>query len=321
MAVNPAYAGIAIGFRWERKPGYKSMQLRAEADTIPLPDGTIPPIITPAEREQILRQFELNKQTSERNSKFPEVGIMKGRVKCGTCGKSCHISHPVIRGNRIFSYQCRFMDSLVKHTAPTVLVNLVDDAAWALAVEHIKNPQLILERVEQIMNTQLEPEHIERLNAQLLDVTERLKKLMEFVLEATDEDVITMVKEKRQQLEKEKRDIERLLLINLQDKEKEEHVRLELEKFVGWCDTIRPFVDDPDYEITIQEKRQAVAILGIVATIHPSDHKPRYKVEIAPTYIMAALEESGFVQAPVSKGEVATQFSPGSPQFCWSRTG
>lgn len=321
MAVNPAYAGIAIGFRWERKPGKKAMQLRAEEDTIPLPDGTIPPIITPEEREQILRQFELNKQTAVRNSKFPDVGIMKGRVRCGTCGHSCHISHPVIRGKRIFSYQCRFMDSLVKHTAPTVLLSLVDNAAWALAVEHIKNPQLILTRVEQIMSTKLEPEHIERLNAQLSDVTDRLKKLMEFALEATDEDVITMVKEKRMVLEKEKRDIERLLLINLQDKEKEEHVRLELEKFVCWCETIRPFIDDPDYEITIQEKRQAVAILGIVATIYPSDHDPRYKVEIAPTYIMNALEESGFVQAPVKNGEVATPFSPGSRQFWPWRTG
>lgn len=169
MSVKPAYAGIAIGFRWERKPGAKSMTLRAEEDTILLPEGTIPPIITPAERDQILRQFELNKQASQCNSKYPDVGIMKGRVKCGTCGKSCYICHPTIRGKEVFSYQCRYMDSLVKHTTPTVVVHLLDDAAWALATEHIKNPQLILDRVEQIMSSQLDQEHIDRLNAQLVN--------------------------------------------------------------------------------------------------------------------------------------------------------
>lgn len=310
MSVKPAYAGIAIGFRWERKPGAKSMTLRAEEDTIPLPEGTIPPIITPAERDQILCQFELNKQTSQRNSKYPDVGIMKGRVKCGTCGKSCYICHPTIRGKEVFSYQCRYMDSLVKHTTPTMVVHLLDDAAWALATKHIKNPQLILDRVEQIMSSQLDQEHINRLNAQLADVTQRLKKLVQFALDATDDDVLTMVKEKRLAMETEKRSIERLLLINLQDKDKEEHVQLELEKFVGWCDSVRPYIDDPDCEISVQEKRQALAILGIVATIYPSDHDPRYTVEIAPTYIMEALKESGFVQTPTPKGEVVTPVSP-----------
>lgn len=133
---------------------------------------------------------------------------------------------------------------------------------------------------------------------------------MEFALDATDDDVLAMVKEKRLAMETEKRSIERLLLINLQDKDKEEYVRHELEKFVGWCDSVRPYIGDPDCEISVQEKRQALAILGIVATIYPSDHDPRYTIEIAPTYIMDALKEPGFVQSPTPKGEVATSVSP-----------
>ncbi len=303
MALNPAYAGIAIGFRWEKKEGAKSMKLRAEEGTILLPEGTIPPMITVAEREKILRQFEINKETSARNSKFPEVGMMKGRVRCGTCGRSCYITHPVVRGKPTFSYKCRPQDQVQKHRMPTILVKLVDKAAWEVALTHIKTPQLVLDRVEQIMNTQLDQEHIDRLNLSLLDVTQRLKKLMEFALDATDEDMLAMAKEKRLHLEKEKRDIERLLLLNVQDKEKEERVRLELTKFAQWCDSVRPFLQDPEYEISIQEKRQAVAILGITATIYPSDHDPRYLVELAPTYIIEALVESGF-QAQLASAQV-----------------
>jgi DNA invertase Pin-like site-specific DNA recombinase len=311
MALNPAYAGIAIAFLWKKVDGKSSMRLRAPEETFLLPEGTIPPIITPEEREQILRQFELNKQTAARNSKYPDVGIMKGRVKCGICGKSCHISHPFLRGRRIFSYQCRIQDQLVKHTAATVAVHLVDDAAWELAVKHIKNPDLTLERVKRIMNTALDQEHIDRLNAQLADVTQRLKKLMEFVLDATDEDMIAMAKERRQHLEKEKRDIERLLLLNLQDKDKEEHVQKELNMFVAWCDSVRPFLDDPEYEISVHEKRQAIAILGIVATIYPSNHDPRYTIDVAPTYVMESLIESGFQAQLESAAQVGSQCSPG----------
>ena len=70
--------------------------------------------------------------------------------------------------------------------------------AWQLAVTHIKNPELVLERVNQIMKTELDQEHIDRLNEQLLDVTQRLKKLMQFAMDTTDDDVIAMAKEKRQ---------------------------------------------------------------------------------------------------------------------------
>ncbi len=106
--------------------------------------------------------------------------------------------------------------------------------------------------------------------------------------------MITMAKEKRQQLEREKRDIERLLLVNLQDKEKEEHIRNELEKFIAWSDSVRPFLDDPGYEISVREKRQALSILGITATIYPHNHDPRYTVDVGPTYIMQALVDSGY---------------------------
>ena len=294
MVTNPAYAGIAIAFRWESVPGKSSRRLRNPEETFVLPEGTIPPFITQAEREQIMRQFELNKQSSERNAKFPEVGIMRGRVRCGICGLACYISQPTFDGKRSFSYQCKPRNYVEDHTHPTVRVALVDAAAWELAVTHIKNPQVIEKKVEEILCTQLEQDHIDRLNAQLITIVNQLKKLMEFALEATDVDMLTMARERRQQLEKEKRDIERLLLVNLQDKEKEEHVINELGKFVAWCDSIRPFLDDPDYEISVRERRQALAILGITATIFPYNHDPRYSIDVGPTYIMQALIDSGY---------------------------
>jgi site-specific DNA recombinase len=295
MATNPAYYGKAIAFRWQRKDGKKSMKLRDESETILLPEGTIEPIITEEDFNLIQRQFEFNKLNAQRNSKHPEVGLMRSLVTCGICHRSCQVSHPTIRGHVRYSYQCRYADQREKHTAPTVSIHLVDEEAWKLAVSYIKDPDLLMDQVRGIVEKSTDEVHIERLKSDLEKVKEQLAKLVEFALDATDKDMMDMLREKRKKLEKDKRNIERLLEMEEGDIEQERAIQQEIDKFIAWCDTVRPFIDDSEYHPTYDEKRKAILILGIRAIIYPSDHETRFELTTSPKGIVELLVEFGYL--------------------------
>ena len=290
IAKCPNYTGKAVAFRWQKVEGKKGMVLRDEAETIPLPDGTIPAIISIDQFERVQKQFAINKQEAIRNSKYPEIGLLKyGLAKCGLCGHNCTMGHATPHGGTIHSYECYELAMNGVRCRVSCRIDPVDMEAWIMAVEHIRCPQLVIDRMHELFQQRNQRNDAKTIHAQLTESKKKIQNLVLLAEDATDRDELENIRGRIAVLQKKKRDLERML-IDLENEE-EEHRKIDkaVSDFLLWCEKVRPFIDDPDYTPTYAEKRRAVVILGIAATIFPAGSDIRYTLDLKPPSIMEVL--------------------------------
>ena len=291
IAKCPNYTGKAVAFRWQKVEGKKGMVLRDEAETIPLPDGTIPAIISIDQFERVQKQFAINKQEAIRNSKYPEIGLLKyGLAKCGLCGHNCTLGHATPNGGTIHSYECYDTPSNGMRCRVSCRIDPVDEEAWRLAVEHIRNPHLVITRIHELLAENKERDDSTTIRKRLSEAKRRIQNLVLLAEDATDKDEIENIRGRIAVHQKEKRDLERMLVDIENEEEKHCKVQKVISDFLCWCEKVRPFIDDPDYTPTYQDKRRAVVILGIQAVIYPAASETRYLHTLKPPKIMEVLE-------------------------------
>src|SRR5260221_1444776 len=290
IARNPNYTGKAVAFRWQKVEGKKGMVLRDEADHIPLPDGTIPAIVSVEQFERVQKQFAQNKQESTRNSKWPETGLLKyGLAKCAFCYGTCILHHAGPHGYHVHAYECCDIGKNGKRCNVSLRIDSVDEEAWMMAVEHIRTPQLVLARINEIMAERKQDDDSRTIKRSLEEVKKKIKYPLSLPIDANDKDEIENIKGRIATHQKQKRDLERLLVDIENEEEKQCKITKAIDEFLVWCDKVRPFIDDPDYVPTYAEKRRAVVILGITGTIYPAGSKHRFTLDLAPPSIMEAL--------------------------------
>jgi hypothetical protein len=100
-----------------------------------------------------------------------------------------------------------------------------------------------------------------------------LYKLAE-VADPTDTDGMTALQDRLVVLEKRKRDCERLLSGVTSVEEKQEKLLLALDRFDAWAAKIRPFLDNPSYDISQEDKVSALMILGVKGKVWPTEGYP-----------------------------------------------
>ncbi len=295
IASCPNYTGKAVAFRWQKVEGKKHMVIRPEEEQISLPDGTIPAIVSLEQFERVKKQFERNKQDSVRNTKWPETGLLKyGLAKCAICGRNMQLGHVVPGGTTFHSYQCWDIGTEGKRCRVRLRIDSVDAEAWIMAIEHIRNPHLVIERANQIVALRREQDDGKTIRQSLLETRKKINNLVLLAEDATDIDELENIRGRISDLQKKKRDLERMLVDIENEEEQQRKVTKAIEDFLRWCDKVRPFIDDPDYIPSYADMRRAVVLLGITATIHPAGSKDRFTLDLAPPSIMETLIVSQF---------------------------
>ena len=290
IAFNPAYIGKAAAFRWKTVEGKKYRVVREDAETIPLPDGTIPAIVPVEQFERIQRLFLQNKQNASRNSKWPETGLLKcGLALCGVCGGHMVMKHMAPGGYQVHAYECWDVGSNGLRCKVNLRIDSVDAEAWIMAIEHIRNPQLVIDRIHAVMKERKHLDEAKTIRRSLDEVKRKITNLVKLAEDAVDDDEIEDIKGRISVQQKAKRELEKMLI----DVENEDEQRAKVDKAIGdflcWCEKVRPFIDDPDYIPTYSEMRRALVILGITAKIYPAGSKDRFVLDLAPPSIMEAL--------------------------------
>jgi site-specific DNA recombinase len=290
IAANPSYTGKAAAFRWKAVEGKQYKVMRDEGDTIPLPEGTIPAIVPVEQFERIQKLFAQNKQDAARNSKWPEVGLMRaGFTKCGVCGKSTQMKHYAPNGYQVHAYECWDVGTDGKRCGVNLRIDSVDAEAWMMAVEHIRNPQLVINHANKIMQERKDQDDGPVIRKRIDEVRKKIANLVSLAEDATDKDELEDIRGRIAGKQKEKRELEKMLI----DIDNEEEKRMKVDKaiadFIAWCVKVRPFIDDPDYIPTYCEMRRAIVILGIVATIYPAGSKKRFTLDLMPPSILEAI--------------------------------
>ncbi len=290
---NGNYRGYpyAVNNRWTKEGAPYSRRRTDESEHILLPEGIYPRIIDPEEFEAIQVKLEQNKELAARNNHMPNETLMRGLLTCGICGNRMHVGrHKKAYGGHFVAqrseYQCKRnegVDELKRHHCVTIAVHLLDKAAWEFALLFILNPMQVRDSIE-ALKEQIKPnKRVETLEKALQEIREKIVNLISVAQGASDELTRTLYRENLAALEKDRRDTENLLNRFSSKEEQEEKLRKALDKFEVWAMSQQQCILDPDYQITQEDKRAAMLILGVKATVWPAEgYEDRVQFTLSP---------------------------------------
>jgi site-specific DNA recombinase len=165
---NRAYLGEARMMRRKYHNGHDGRAgfvWRSTEETVPLPEGTIPPLVDQATFDRVQLRLERNKEAMHDPQAKTDTLLRGGFVKCGSCG--CNMV--VVRQRKYTFYKCqtseRMKGECVWHT---ISATALDAAVWS--------------RVEAILS---EPERLRRilavptrdLAAEIAEIDSRIEEL------------------------------------------------------------------------------------------------------------------------------------------------
>lgn len=235
---------------------HKAKRYKTHHETVTVPDGTYPQIITTELFEKIQRRMALNKASASRASKNPEEFLLRaGYVRCSKCGWGMGAKTDTRHDTYI--YRCRQHGSIISKQLDAVIWGKVEqladhvtliEQAIALATQDKK-----LERDATAIHVSIErwqksaANYLEDLKDPDLTSDSRagIRKLMN--------DANIMVRK----LEGEKAQIQSGLI----DREREQAAYQEI---LAWCYEVK----EARGELSYTRKRDFLDMLGVVVTIH-----------------------------------------------------
>jgi site-specific DNA recombinase len=141
---NPRYAGEARGWRHERrrtKNGRPGWHFRPESEQHPLPEGTIPPLVTREAWEAVQRRLPENRRQAARNNPTPEAALLRGGlVRCAYCRKQSGPDEGRVlvvanaNRHRPAMYRCVAVLPDGRQCTNSILVGVLDRLVW----DHVK---------------------------------------------------------------------------------------------------------------------------------------------------------------------------------------
>ncbi len=121
------------------------------------------------------------------------------------------------------------------------------------------------------------------LEAHLAEIKGKIINLLAVAEEATGETTRQLYRERLAKLEHDMRETETLLGRLSNNTERNQKLLTALDKFEAWAVSQQEFLRDPNYEITKEDKRAVLLVLGAKATVWPSEGYPqRTQFEISP---------------------------------------
>lgn len=265
--------------RQESKNGKPSFRKTAPEEQIPLPEGIFPCLITPDEFDAIQEQLRRNKDMSPRNNQRPNDSLLRGLAYCGICGRKMHLNHYTGRGQNAVDYQCKQNwgknADLIHHHSVSISVANLDSAIWEFALPYLETPTLIREHADAMRDQVDNKDRSLALELQRVEIKDKMTNLVAVAEDARDETMRQIYRERLAKLERDMRETEALLAKLSNNTERNQKLLRALDKFEAWALTQQEFLRDPDYEITKEDKRGVLLILGVKATIWPSEGYPQ----------------------------------------------
>jgi site-specific DNA recombinase len=208
MLRNPAYKGTACFGKTERaerqkvtrplrqrggfSPRCSSNRERPRADWIEIP---VPPIV----REEIFalaeERLEQNKRLSPRRTIEPT--LLQGMLVCSECGYAFYRSSTRTSKRKLYYYRCigsdnyRHANGRVCHNRP-IRQEYLDEILWNQVIHLLENPELIRteiqRRIKEIQDSSPTKRRKEAINKEIT----RVRKSIEKLLDAYQEDLLRM---------------------------------------------------------------------------------------------------------------------------------
>ena len=264
---NPAYTGQAGYGKTEQCERQKiTRRLRQKGGFSPRCSATrkrprdewieisVPSIISADTFKLAEERLERNKQLSSRNTKEPTLS--QGLLVCGECGYSMYRSSTRTSKKKIYYYRCIGSDNY-RHPNGRICSNrpirqdYLDEIVWDKVIELLENPELIRAEMNRRITQTLNSNPTKRRKESLLKELTRVRKGMDKLLDAYQEDLLPLpelrkripeLRKKQTRLEVELKNLEATILHESQ-----------LDKFEA---TVR------DFQIQLKSSANKLDILG-----------------------------------------------------------
>lgn len=276
MLGTPAYTGRAAAWRWARTKNDRhgtTARLRPPSEQIPLPAGTVEPLIDEATFAAVQARLAANKQQAARNNRAPADTLLRGGyLRCGTCGRTMIVHRTRSRKGECIKYRCASSSEL-RGCGHTIAAHLIDQAAWQRVEQLLTQPELIAAELERMRGSDPSADDLAAVERSLTQAVRQQRNLIEQLANVSGAaatlitDKINALEAQRDQLNAER---ESIFARSRSWAEAQER----LTDLQAWCRTAAANLGT----MTYQERRTALDGLGVEATVWPTGHAHRYEI-------------------------------------------
>jgi site-specific DNA recombinase len=280
MLKNPAYCGQPAGLQWrtERERGCGPRQVRRPVDEhVRFPNGTVPPIMTPAEFGAIGSRLRKNQEQSARNNRNPEATLLRGGIlRCGVCGSAMNAERRRDRDGRPwYRYRC---SNHVGAPKPTMAADNLDAAVWEGIGRVLGDESVIAAKVRRLQRDGKSDHRTADLERRLEKVQARPQRLAKAVALVDDDEAAAPLLDELKALGAE---AQRLAAERDNAANQDAASRITVARMVGlqeWCRRVAANLPSLDHG----ERRQLLDQLGVEVTLWPTDAPRRWEAVMRP---------------------------------------
>ncbi len=233
----------------------KAKRYKTHHDTIAVPDGTYPQIISTELFEKCQRRMALNKASASRSSKNPEEFLLRaGYVRCSRCGWG--MGAKTDTRHNTYVYRCRQHGSIISKQLDTVIWHKVEELA-----DHVT-------LIEQAIALATQDKKLER-DAKSIDnsiatwqqsAANYLEDLKDHTLTGESRAGIRNLLNEANQMVKKLQGEKAQIQAGLLDREREQAAYQEI---LAWCKEVK----EARGELSYTRKRDFLDMLGVVVTV------------------------------------------------------
>lgn len=286
IVTNRSYVGLAVAFgprktirvtgpsgdrAWREVP-------RPEAEMIPLPAGTIPPLVTAEEALAVAGLLERNKAESIRNHRHPEAFLLRGFVYCGACGGTVNTAMQPSNGEGYPDRPVYLVPrSRWRHReCPNAKIpgHRLDGEVWESLRVRLADRSFIAGQIARHRRQDTAGEELAAVEQGIADIARRQVNLARTIGNLDDADATEPLEVELASLGTQKRGLEaRRTALRAQRAAWEETGRV-LTQLEEWCDLWRDNLDSADFAL----KRKILAALDVRVSIFPASRHPRWEI-------------------------------------------
>jgi DNA invertase Pin-like site-specific DNA recombinase len=283
MVADEFLIGKAVTFRYHRvkEPGKKTRRSvqAPESEWIYLPEGTVEPLLVTengepdiALYERVCERMQMNQKKSARNNHCTERFLLYGGLaKCGHCGgkmttrhkeQTRHNTRKPEKRYEWYQYLCPKAVRITKLGACVRNIidqGLLDDAAWAKAVELIRNPTVVDKEVEARKTEDPNAGRRQIIKDELAKIkTTRATLTLRLEDPELDDDSYADVKRRLRELKNDKDALEKEQSVQIDIHEEWKKAQQKLTNFHKRCAEMRDKLNDPEFKTDFAFKREAI---------------------------------------------------------------
>lgn len=242
----------------------KNKRAKQHLDTVDLPDGTYPAILSDELYEKVLDRANTNAALSTRNSRTPERFLLRaGFVKCSYCGYVMTSKTTVNRkGTEYPLYMCPNPTSECKHYY--IPSDRLDEAVWSVIVQLADHITLLEQSIDLAMKSYTHDDDLKAVEATIIEWQQKVANFegdlqdsnLRGDTRAGIRNMLDNANAVLEELETNKSELQQHSIDR--DRELEEY-----EKILAWCKKVK---EDRE-ELTYQQKRDFLRLLGAVILV------------------------------------------------------